>query len=98
LNIGIALKIQESAIMASKSLMQIKKPMVNAVATKKQTTADEFSKLDLESGLVAGEIMIRVRVTDGKVLTRVQTKEFPNADIAVAAKAIEEQLANLYAT
>ena len=65
--------------------------------TKKKTTADEFSKLDMEGSLIAGEMMVRVRVTDGKVLTRIQTKEFPNADIAIAAKSIEEQLATLYA-
>jgi hypothetical protein len=84
--------------MASKSMMQTKKGMISGSMAKKQTTADEFSKLDMESSLIAGEMMIRVRVTDGKVLTRVQTKEFPNADIAIAAKSIEEQLATLYAT
>jgi hypothetical protein len=97
LNIGITSKIQESAGMASKSTMQTKKGMTSGSVMKKQTTAEEFSQLDMEGSLIPGEIMIRVRVTDGKVLTRVQTKEFPNADIAIAAKSIEEQLAALYA-
>ena len=83
--------------MASKSMMQTRKDMTSGSVTKKKTTADEFSKLDMEGSLIAGEMMVRVRVTDGKVLTRIQTKEFPNADIAIAAKSIEEQLATLYA-
>ena len=84
-------------VMASKSMMQTRKDMTSGSVTKKKTTADEFSKLDMEGSLIAGEMMVRVRVTDGKVLTRIQTKEFPNADIAIAAKSIEEQLATLYA-
>lgn len=83
--------------MASKSMMPIKKGMMSGKVTKKKSTAEEFSQLDMQIGLIPGEMMIRVRVTDGKVLTRVQTKEFPNADIAIAAKSIEEQLATLYA-
>jgi hypothetical protein len=97
LNIGTTSEIQESVVMASKSMMQTRKDMTSGSVTKKKTTADEFSKLDMEGSLIAGEMMVRVRVTDGKVLTRIQTKEFPNADIAIAAKSIEEQLATLYA-
>ena len=84
--------------MASKSTTQTKKDTTSGSVTKKLTTAEDFSMLDMESCLTSGEMMIRVRVADGKVLTRVQTKEFPNADIAIAAKAIEEQLAALYAS
>lgn len=84
--------------MAKQSTTQTKKDTISGSVTKKQTTAEEFSKLDMESGLVSREMLIRVRVADGKVLTRVQTKEFPTADIPVAAKSIEEQLAALYAT
>lgn len=65
-------------------------------AKKSEDTSTAFSRLDLAKVLIHGEMLIRVRVTGGKVLTRCVTKNFPNKDISVAMKDIEKQVAALF--
>ena len=64
---------------------------------KPQDTSKEFNAMELDSGMIDGELLIRARVTGEKVHLRVVTKHFPRTDIPVVAKDIELQLAKIFA-
>lgn len=64
---------------------------------KPKDTSKEFSSFVFGQDLIAGELLIRARVTGGQVWLRMVTKHFPRIDIPIVAKDIELQLAKLFA-
>lgn len=79
------------------AMKKTKSSTITESSPKEEVDVDDFARLDLKADLVEKEMIIRVRVADGKVRVRLTTNKFPTVDIPIAQSQIETLLAKEYA-